>query len=434
MKILVLEQSRVQQIILQALLNESKLSADFVSSYQEALTAVDDNDYDFVFTGYSLPDGNGVDLVRHLRALGRDVPGVVLLTTESNRSILNQALSAGVSRIIARNKTHELQSFIRELADSTFDVDKLTGNILVIDDDRVMVKIIEATIQTSGSKVTKCNAGEDALQLIAENDFDLIITDFFLNGQLNGLDIVQSVRKMGGRKSRTPLMMISAQTDMNRRVEILRNGANDYISKPILEEELVVRANNLIMQKKLLDRVEEQREQLRELAMTDQLTSLYNRHFLVRYAPKRISEAVRHGSWLSLIVLDLDHFKLINDQHGHEIGDEVLQKVAAQLRNACRKEDVAVRLGGEEFILLLPHCDEVGVKQKAEQLRELISELKPSGLDVTASFGVTCISGQTLKTDRLDFADLFSAADKAVYAAKEGGRNRVVFQKVELKQ
>ncbi len=434
MKILVLEHSRVQQIILQALFNESKLTADFVGRLEDAIAAVDETEYDFVFTGYSLPDGNGIDLVRHLRSLDKGVPGVVLLTTESNRTILNQALSAGVSRIIARNNTIELQNFIRELADSTFDVNRFTGDILVVDDDRVMVKIIEATITTSGSKVTACSSGEDALLLIADNNFDLIISDYYLNGQMNGLDLLEHLRKMGGKKSRTPLMMISAQSDPSRRIEILRKGANDYIAKPILEEELVVRANNLITQKKLIDRVEQQREQLRQLAMTDQLTSLYNRHFLVRYAPKRISEAFRHGSDLSLIVLDLDHFKSINDTHGHETGDVVLQKVAEQLRNVCRREDVAVRLGGEEFILLLPHCNEEGVKQKAEQIRNLISQLKPAGLEVTASFGVTHICGRRFKGKKVDFAVLFSAADKAVYAAKENGRNQVVFQRIELEE
>jgi two-component system cell cycle response regulator len=432
MKILVLEHSRVQQIIIKALLNEVKLSADFVSSFKEAVDAISEKDYDFVFTGYSLPDGNGVDLVRYLRTSSRNVPGVALLTTENNRALLNQALSAGVARIITRNNTQELQSFIRELADAAFDVNSLTGNILLIDDDRIILRIIEATISAVGSTVMACSSGEEAIRLISENDFDLIIADYFLDGQLNGLDVLEALRKMGGKKARIPLMMISAQTDVNRRIEILKKGASDYIAKPILEEELLVRAHNLIVQKKLLDRVEEQREHLRQLAMTDQLTGLYNRHFLSGYVPKRISEAIRHGSYLSLILVDLDYFKSINDNYGHEVGDDVLQLVASKLNSISRAEDIAVRLGGEEFILLLPHCDKQGALEKAESLRHQIEQLNPCGIKVTASFGVVSINGSDFQGKDFDFSNLFSAADKAVYKAKDQGRNCVVYQAIEI--
>jgi two-component system cell cycle response regulator len=432
MKILVLEHSRVQQIILKALLNEAGLQADFVTHYQDAIDAITAKDYDFVFTGYSLPDGNGLDLVRYISTLTTSSPGVALLTTESNRSLLNQALSAGVTRIIARKNTLELQSFIRELADAAFDVNRLTGNILLVDDDRIIIRIIEATIATSGSKVVSCASGEAAMALIKENDFDLIIADYFLEGPLNGLDVLESLRKMGGKKARTPFMMISAQTDINRRIEILKRGANDYIAKPILEEELLVRAHNLIVQKKLLDRVEAQREHLRELAMTDQLTGLYNRHFLAGYVPKRLSEAVRHGSHLSMILLDLDHFKAINDNFGHEMGDDVLQSVASCLTGSTRSEDIAVRLGGEEFILLLPHCGKEDALDKAERLRVQIEQLEPCGIKVTASLGVVSIDGRQIKPKTIEFSDLFAAADSAVYQAKEQGRNKVVYQSLSV--
>lgn len=430
-----IEQSRVQQIILRALFKEEELLPDFVSNLAEAKEAIKDNDYDFIFTSYSLPDGSGIELAQYVRKQEIERPGVVLLTTEDKRSILNEALSAGITRIIFRANTAELQLFIRELADSDFDTQPLTGNILYIEDDPVVSKVIIAMLSEHNFKCTSATSGEDGLALFSEHSFDLVIADFFLVGNLNGLDIVNSIRQMGGKKSRTPIMVLSAQSADDRKIEILRCGANDYIAKPILEEELLVRATNLITQKKLFDRVDSQREQLRELAMTDQLTTLYNRHFLVRFAPKRLAEALRHRYSLSLLVIDIDHFKEINDTYGHEAGDSVLKEIANTLKRGCRKEDIAIRLGGEEFLLLLPHCGEKDAIKKAEHLRQQMEMLNPDGIPVTASFGVTCLDGAeyTSKKKRVDFSTMFVAADTAVYQAKNQGRNRTAFVPISSK-
>ncbi|PWK47276.1 diguanylate cyclase [Pleionea mediterranea] len=426
MKILVLEPSRVQQIILNAMFRACDLYPEFVASLASAMSEVDKAEYDCVFTSYSLKEGSGVDIARHLKRTNNTKTSVILLTTEDRRTILNDALSAGITRIIPRANTVELETFIRELADSDVDYQQMSGKVLFIDDDRTMTAIICSMIEASGSECISCTNGEEAMALIADNHFDLVIADYFLDGKLTGLDTLLAIRQMGGKRARTPVMVISAQTDVERRIEILKKGANDYVAKPVVEEELVVRANNLITQKKLFDRVEEQREQLRNMAMTDQLTALYNRHFLVEFAPKRLAEAMRHKTDLSLMVVDLDHFKAINDTHGHDRGDQVLREVADILKSVCRKEDMAIRLGGEEFLLILPHCSAEGVIKKAEELRLLLLKTRPARLDVTGSFGITCLEGG----NQADFSDLFTAADEAVYEAKDTGRNKVIFRAV----
>lgn len=426
MKILVLEPSRVQQIILNAMFRACDLYPEFVASLSSAMSEVDKGKYDCVFTSYSLKEGSGVDIARHLKRTNNTKTSVILLTTEDRRTILSDALSAGITRIIPRANTVELETFIRELADSDVDYQQMSGKVLFIDDDRTMTAIICSMIEASGSECISCTNGEEAMALIADNHFDLVIADYFLDGKLTGLDTLLAIRQMGGKRARTPVMVISAQTDVERRIEILKKGANDYVAKPVVEEELVVRANNLITQKKLFDRVEEQREQLRNMAMTDQLTALYNRHFLVEFAPKRLAEAMRHKTDLSLMVVDLDHFKAINDTHGHDRGDQVLREVADILKSVCRKEDMAIRLGGEEFLLILPHCSAEGVIKKAEELRLLLLKTRPARLDVTGSFGITCLEGG----NQADFSDLFTAADEAVYEAKDTGRNKVIFRAV----
>lgn len=156
--------------------------------------------------------------------------------------------------------------------------------------------------------------------------------------------------------------------------------------------------------------------------MRDQLTGLYNRHFLMETAPKKMSEAIRHSLSLSLVVMDVDHFKRINECEGQAVGDVVLTEIGALLKEQVRAEDLAVRFGGQEFVLLMSHCNERGAVAKAERLRAALEALQPQGLWVTASFGVA-----QLNHDKGgDFSRLFTEADKAVYCAKEAGRNKVM--------
>jgi len=418
---------------------ENNLHPEFVESYSAAIEAIDKNDYDFIFSGYSLPDGNGVDIGRHLREMGVSRPGIVLLTTEDKESIVKEALAAGITRILFRSSTHELQTFIKELADSDMNFEELSGKVLLIDDDRTMTELMMAVMKNIGFECDVRRSGEQALTLFAEQEFDLIVADYFLEGEMNGLDVVNLVRQMGGKKSRVPIIVISGQADRDKRLEILKSGANDYIDKPIIPEELQVRAYNMLVQKKLFDRVEGQRLDLQKMAMTDSLTGLYNRHFLSDIAPKRMAEARRHETDLTLMVIDIDHFKAVNDTHGHDKGDEVLRSFASLLKQSCRQEDIAIRLGGEEFLLILPHCSKPGATEKAEKLRKDAMRLCPGGVAVTISIGVACVEHELLSAAKqenrfeIEFGDIFSAADQAVYKAKNAGRNRVEFLPLDNK-
>ena len=212
--------------------------------------------------------------------------------------------------------------------------------------------------------------------------------------------------------------------DVARRVEILRHGANDFVSKPIVEEEFHARVSNLITSKQLFDQVRHQQQLLRELATTDQLTKLYNRHYLNDAAAQAISNAVRHKQPLSLFVIDLDHFKNINDEYGHDRGDDVLSAVGGLLKKSSRDGDIAARFGGEEFVLVLTHCALEDAQKKAEAFRLELEKLKPGGLLVTASIGVASLD--ITQENTMDLKALFKQADQAVYIAKENGRNCVV--------
>ncbi|MBT8440620.1 MAG: GGDEF domain-containing protein, partial [Gammaproteobacteria bacterium] len=166
--------------------------------------------------------------------------------------------------------------------------------------------------------------------------------------------------------------------------------------------------------------VRKQQRSLFCIAMTDQLTTCHNRHSLSEFAPKYVKDALRYHHPLSIMILDLDHFKQINDEHGHTTGDTVLREVGKLLMATCRQGDIVSRIGGEEFLILLPHCGIVDAMIKAENIRSMIELSNPSDLAITASIGAASLLDQ----HGVDFDKLYKAADNAVYHSKENGRNQ----------
>ncbi|MCO7226795.1 diguanylate cyclase [Pleionea sp. CnH1-48] len=424
MKGLIVEPSRLHQAILTSIFDNSEMAAKVVESAAEAKAAIDSGEYCFICTAFKLPDGSGAELASYVREQNLSDIKVVMLTSEESREKLIDAVSAGVSEVLFRSSPIEIENYIREFIRDYRERHGHRWNVLYIEDNLAIAIVVRAIIERMGAEVVHCASGEEACKLVEQQDYDAVVADVILEGQMSGVDVVRHIRQLKGKIARVPILMLSGQENISRRIELLQIGANDYVAKPVVDEELVARLTNLITQKRLFDKVEMQQEKLQNLAMTDQLTTLYNRHFLAEVAPKRIREAQRHQQDLSLIVADIDHFKSINDNHGHETGDAVLKAVALVLKDNCRREDMAIRLGGEEFILLLPHCNEKGAQEKAEMLRKEVEKLNPSGLAITISFGVTTSSNGA----NIGFSDLFACADKAVYEAKEAGRNRVVYK------
>jgi two-component system, cell cycle response regulator len=238
---------------------------------------------------------------------------------------------------------------------------------------------------------------------------------------MDGLSLVRMIRASNTHSAKTPILAMTGHDDIQMRIDLLHAGINDYVTKPPIEEELAARVNNLIINKRLADQVRLQQRSLFNIAMTDQLTTCHNRHSLSDFAPKYIKDAIRYKYPLSLMILDLDYFKKINDEFGHTTGDIVLAEIGKLLMSSCRQGDIVARIGGEEFLILLPHCNIYNAMHKAENIRSMIKLAKPSELEVTASIGVAML----IEQHEEDFDRLYKAADKAVYHSKENGRNRV---------
>jgi len=284
--------------------------------------------------------------------------------------------------------------------------------ILIVDDVATNVQALAVILKEDYILKVATN-GQTALKLSVQDPIpDLILLDVRMPG-MSGFDVCKILKAKENTKGIPVIFVTGSASDGSEELG-LSLGAVDYITKPIREAIVKVRIKTHIDLKLMADK-------LFSLAMNDALTSLYNRYFLFNEAERFLSRARRYNESFSVIMLDIDHFKYINDEHGHQVGDDVLKAIANELKTSVRNEDVAARYGGEEFVVLLTDCNAITAKEKAENLRSSIEKLEPNGLKVTSSFGVV-----ELDTKHIDFDEMLKDADDALYEAKDGGRNRVV--------
>jgi two-component system cell cycle response regulator len=395
----------------------------FSESIASATAALDDEP-DLICSERHLSDGTGLDFARIVRVhpATRHVP-LLLLTSSDDPNLLPESLAAGVTEVFSKVDLEHVANYVEHRVQREAAQVRLAGRALLVEDSRSVAQFMTRVLKSQGLTVdTFANAGA-ALAALEEHDYEVALVDVLLEGRMTGLTLVRSLRNSEGRNADVPILAVSGLEDAARRIELLRAGANDFLSKPMLEEELAVRVRNIVQIRQLLDHTTGQRDRLRRMALTDQLTGLYNRHYLAQIAERRIAEAERLDVPLTLLVIDIDHFKRINDTQGHETGDVVLAETANVIRAACRQGDIIARTGGEEFVLLLLNMARKSAADFAERLRQRVEAANPAGVPVTVSIGATDTCHGTGQT----FKSLFKAADEALYEAKGAGRNRVVF-------
>lgn len=418
MKALIVEPSRMIRNVLASLFAKNNVTSVAVETAGEALAALTAEHVDFLCFSMQLGDMTGIEFFVQAKARGLIGKHPSVMLTSSQDSVTAQAISQGVTECFRKDERATFEAYVDRWAASGSA--NLSGQVLLIEDSKIQAAFLEKLLAALGLTVTRVATGEEGLKSVTENKFDLVLVDYMLEGSMTGLGVIRAIRSMAGRPGSLPILAISGFDDVARRIEMLRSGANDFVHKPVVPEEFQVRVRNLIQLRQALDHLEEQHRVLHEMAMQDRLTAVFNRHYLNERMPLLIKEASAGNSALTVIVIDVDHFKRINDNFGHATGDAVLTAIAAVLRDQAGKHSLVARLGGEEFIVVLPGSDiHLGVS-KAEQLRALIEDLEPSGLLVTASFGVA-----QLRVGE-GYENVFSRADSAMYEAKQDGRNRVV--------
>ncbi|MDD2567076.1 MAG: diguanylate cyclase [Thiovulaceae bacterium] len=289
---------------------------------------------------------------------------------------------------------------------------KKNENVVLVVDDVASNAQLLASILQSEYRVKIAQDGERALELARSEPIpDIILLDVEMP-QMDGFEVLRRLKADHATKD-IPVIFVTGNDATHQEERGLLEGAVDYITKPIRPVIVKARINIHITLK-------EQRDKLLFAASHDQLSGLYNRRHLTEEGGRKFSHALRHEDALSVIMVDIDHFKKINDTYGHQAGDNVIHAVATVLQTQKRNEDIAARYGGEEFVLVLESCSLENSHAKAEQLRRHIEALMPEGIKVSASFGVS-----TLKPTHYSFEDLIKEADEALYRAKESGRNRV---------
>jgi two-component system cell cycle response regulator len=295
--------------------------------------------------------------------------------------------------------------------------------ILIVDDNAAMrtdmIRILKAADPLL--EIVEAQDGLDALKFLGESDVDVIITDMVMP-RMDGLKLLAAIRQ-DERLQHTPVIMVTSQNQLEEKLVTFEYGAHDFLNKPYHPAELVARTRVMLRLRAQMRAIEQQ-------AILDPLTGLYNQNYLSGALTRELKRCQRYNLSLSGLMIDVDHFKSINDTHGHLMGDEVLRAVGKILQTTLRGYDFAVRYGGDEFLVVLAQNNPAGATYLAERIREMvhshpfsIPQLPPAS--ITVSIGVASLAGSATPTPNV----LIEAADQALYTAKRQGRNRVVTAK-----
>jgi two-component system cell cycle response regulator len=312
-----------------------------------------------------------------------------------------------------------------ELAPKMEDNAALYNTVLVADDDPIFRCLIESKLTSWGYKVIVVDNGIAAWDEIGrdQSTVHLIILDWLMPG-IKGIELCRRIRQQQDKEYRY-ILLISGKDDKQNVVDGLEAGADDYLTKPFDVGELRARLRTGVRILSLQHNLVKARDELRYRATHDTLTGVWSRGAVLELLVNELQRASRTGAPTGVLMIDLDHFKHINDAHGHLAGDAVLTEVAHRISRSVRSYDFVGRYGGEEFITVLSNCSEEQLRRVAERIRFDIESSpairSPENVSVTASLG-GCITWNSATSD----LELLSTADAALYKAKRSGRNRAV--------
>ena len=298
----------------------------------------------------------------------------------------------------------------------------LQGKILVVDDRDSSGERIVAALRGEHS-VSLEKSPQNALFRGAEGDFDLFVVSLGLK-DYDGLRLCSQVRSLE-RTRQLPVLMIADLEDRKRVLRGLDLGVNDYLTRPIDRNELVARVRTQLRRKRYADALRESMQVSIEMALVDSLTGLNNRRYLETHLASMLQNVTSRGGSLSLMVLDNDHFKSVNDTYGHNAGDEVLRAFAGRVKRMIRQADLACRFGGEEFVVIMPDTPTSVAQSIAERVRAAVQGELFAIDDGARSIPVTVSIGIAESMGVNDPDMLFRRADRALYRSKNSGRNRV---------
>ncbi|MDX5361964.1 MAG: PleD family two-component system response regulator [Alphaproteobacteria bacterium] len=437
---------------------EAKLQAEYfdvltASNGIEALEAAEREHPDIILLDVMMPGMDGFEVCTRLKANPElsHIP-VVMVTALDQPSDRVRGLEAGADdfltkpvedvalfarvRSLVRLKVMTDELRMREATSEQMgvvagtkltDVDTESGRILIVEDRaRSADRMVEALPETLECAIEADS--QAALNRLKSEEFDIIVVSMSLEAY-DGMRLCSHIRSQDQTRQ-TPILIIVEDGDTERLVRGLDIGVNDYLVRPIDPNELLARVRTQLRRRRYAERLRSNLKLSIEMAVTDALTGLYNRRYMTGHLSTLIQRAEGTGKPVSLLIMDIDHFKPINDTHGHQVGDVVLQEFARRISDNIRGVDMAARYGGEEFVVVMPDTEPAFASMVAERLRAEVAghpfrlDTGPGSLTVTVSIGVAATCGKGDSADRL-----LKRADDALYHAKHTGRNRVVLNR-----
>ena len=304
------------------------------------------------------------------------------------------------------------------------------AKIRVVDDSQAQREKLAQVLRAEGYEVVEAKDAKEALKLVKASPPDLVLLDMILP-DMDGREVLRLIKPPGSEQF-MPVIILSMKGDVATKVEGLRLGADDFLVKGVEDPEIIARCQAMLRIKSLQERLREMQRKLEEQSITDALTGLRNRRFFDERLHEEFRRAQRYGDYLSLIMVDLDHFKLVNDRYGHPVGDAVLRESAGLIRASLRDPDICARYGGEEFAVILPKTHMSGALAVAERIWRAIGQKDflvgpgedgrtPRTIKVTGSIGVAFYPSKDINSSDL----LLRFADQALYQAKRSGRNTI---------
>ncbi|ODR98684.1 diguanylate cyclase response regulator [Methyloceanibacter methanicus] len=435
---------------------EARLVAEYfevrtASNGAEALELCDRDLPDVILLDVMMPGMDGFEVCRRLKADLRTqhIP-VVMVTALDHPNDLLKGLEAGaddfltkpvndlalITRVknlarlklltdemLMRASTEEQMGFAAAMGGEVVEAGR-SGRILLVEDrEGAAARMVDAL--KADNDVVHLTDPAEALLGAPDGNYDLLIVSLNLQNA-DGLRLCSQLRSLD-RTRHLPIMIVVEPGEEDRLHRGLDMGVNDYIVRPVSTSELLARVRTQVKRKRYTDFLRSRLEQTVEMAVLDPLTALHNRRYLSNHLDTLFQESADRGRALSVLLIDVDHFKAINDTHGHDAGDDVLRELALRLRRNIRGIDLACRLGGEEFVVVMPDTSLDSAYLVGERLRQCIAAAPfivgahDRPISVTASMGVAALEYET------DTPDLImKRADQALYCAKRDGRNRVV--------
>ena len=298
--------------------------------------------------------------------------------------------------------------------------------VLIVDDEEMVRDVLAESVKLAGADADVCRDGWQALELASQGHYDLIITDM----RLPGLDGLSLIRRMGVEGKDTDVIVITGYGTIENAVECMKAGALEYIIKPFTADQIVVAVRKAVEHRELKRRASEG-DHYRELSYLDPLTEIYNRRYFDEALTREIDKSLRQGTPVALLIIDIDDFKIYNDSHGHQKGDEALKVLGNILTRTCRTYDIVSRYGGEEFTIVVPGegkntAYNIGMRI-ARTMEDECLGLEDEKLTcgrLTVSIGIA-----SCPEDAISVEELLRKADTALYRAKRAGKNRIeIFQ------